>query len=67
MYPGTYSGVAEKIPHLQRMGFNAVELLPIQEFNEARTRTPKPGNTLPLRATDQSSIGCLHLGVSEMA
>lgn len=35
-YPGTYSGVIEKIPHLRRMGFNAVELLPIQEFNEAR-------------------------------
>ena len=32
--PGTYSGVVEKIPHLQRMGFNAIELLPIHEFNE---------------------------------
>jgi glycogen operon protein len=30
--PGTYSGFIEKIPHLQRLGVNAVELLPVHEF-----------------------------------
>jgi glycogen operon protein len=30
--PGTYLGFIEKIPHLQRLGVNAVELLPIHEF-----------------------------------
>ena len=29
--PGTYLGFIEKIPHLQRLGVNAVELLPIHE------------------------------------
>lgn len=32
--PGTFLGVIEKIPHLIELGVNAVELLPIQEFNE---------------------------------
>ncbi|HUK13811.1 MAG TPA: glycogen debranching protein GlgX, partial [Thermoanaerobaculaceae bacterium] len=29
--PGTYLGLVEKIPHLQRLGVNAVELLPVHE------------------------------------
>lgn len=32
--PGTYLGLIEKIPHLTDLGINAVELLPVQEFNE---------------------------------
>jgi isoamylase len=31
-YPGTYLGFIEKIPHLQELGINAVELLPVHEF-----------------------------------
>jgi glycogen operon protein len=30
--PGTYLGFIEKIPHLTRLGINAVELLPVHEF-----------------------------------
>jgi glycogen operon protein len=30
--PGTYAGFIEKIPHLKRLGVNAVELLPIHEI-----------------------------------
>ncbi len=30
-HPGTYLGFIEKIPHLQRLGVTAVELLPVQE------------------------------------
>ena len=33
-HPGTFLGVIEKIPHLVELGVNAVELLPIFEFNE---------------------------------
>ena len=33
-YPGTYRGLIEKIPYLRDLGVTAVELLPIQEFNE---------------------------------
>src|SRR5215471_12942158 len=31
-WPGTYLGFIEKIPHLNRLGVNAVELLPVHEF-----------------------------------
>src|SRR5262249_3998001 len=31
-WPGTYLGFIEKIPHLRRIGVNAVELLPVHEF-----------------------------------
>lgn len=30
--PGTYLGFIEKIPHLKKLGVNAVELMPIHEF-----------------------------------
>jgi isoamylase len=30
--PGTYTGFIEKIPHLVKLGINAVEFLPIHEF-----------------------------------
>ncbi len=32
--PGTYRGVIDKIPYLQRLGITAVELMPVMEFNE---------------------------------
>ena len=33
-FPGTYRGLIEKIPHLKDLGITAVELMPVQEFNE---------------------------------
>lgn len=33
-HPGSYLGVIEKLPHLSTLGINAIELLPIFEFNE---------------------------------
>jgi isoamylase len=33
-HPGTYQGLIEKIPYLLDLGVNAIELMPIQEFNE---------------------------------
>lgn len=35
-YPGTFLGLAEKIPYLKELGVNAVELMPIFEFDEMR-------------------------------
>jgi glycogen operon protein len=32
--PGTYRGLMEKIPYLKELGVTAVELMPVQEFNE---------------------------------
>ena len=33
-YAGTFAGVVEMIPYLKELGVNAVELLPVFEFNE---------------------------------
>jgi isoamylase len=33
-YPGTFHGLIEKIPYLKELGVNAIELLPVFEFNE---------------------------------
>ncbi|WP_309110628.1 glycogen debranching protein GlgX [Saccharothrix sp.] len=33
-HPGTYAGLAEKIPYLKRLGVNCVELMPVFEFDE---------------------------------
>lgn len=33
-HPGTYAGLVEKIPYLKQLGINAVELMPIFEFDE---------------------------------
>ena len=33
-YPGTFSGIIEKIPYLKELGVTAVELLPIFDFDE---------------------------------
>lgn len=34
MHPGTYRGLMEKIPYFKDLGVTAVELMPVQEFNE---------------------------------
>ncbi|MBM3183762.1 MAG: glycogen-debranching protein [Chlamydiae bacterium] len=39
-YPGTFQGIIEKIPHLLELGVNAVELMPIFEFDEAKSEGP---------------------------
>jgi len=35
-YPGTFAGLMEKIPYLKELGVNAVELMPIFEFDEMK-------------------------------
>jgi isoamylase len=44
--PGTYRGLIEKISYLKDLGVTAVELMPVQEFNESR---PAAKNGEPLR------------------
>jgi glycogen operon protein len=34
LHPGTYAGVAEKVDELKQLGITAVELLPVDEFDE---------------------------------
>ena len=33
-FPGTFAAIREKIPYLLELGVNAIELMPIQEFDE---------------------------------
>ncbi|MCC7424638.1 MAG: glycogen debranching enzyme, partial [Planctomycetaceae bacterium] len=39
---GTYRGLTEKIAHLKDLGVTAVELMPVQEFNEAQSFRSDP-------------------------
>jgi len=41
-HPGTFAGLAEKIPYLKKLGVTAVELLPVNEFEEADTNRVNP-------------------------
>lgn len=40
--PGTFAGMSEKLQHIADMGFTAVELMPVQEFNELEYYSPNP-------------------------
>ncbi|GIL64820.1 hypothetical protein Vafri_18680 [Volvox africanus] len=42
--PGTYAGMIEKLDHLQSLGINAIELLPVFEFNELEYYSQIPGS-----------------------
>ncbi|MGH7905945.1 MAG: glycogen debranching protein GlgX [Candidatus Binataceae bacterium] len=42
VHPGKYRGLIEKIPYLKDLGVTAVELLPVQEFNEHGDRRFNP-------------------------
>ena len=44
--PGTFQGIIEKIPYLKALGVNAVELMPVFEFDETRDRREVDGRTL---------------------
>jgi glycogen operon protein len=48
-HPGTYRGLVEKIPYLKQLGVTAVELMPVQEFNERSVTRKNPATGLTLR------------------
>lgn len=41
-HPGTYRGLIEKLPYLKTLGVTAVELMPVQEFNESSVTRRNP-------------------------
>lgn len=45
-HPGTFAGLMEKIPYLKELGINAVELMPIFEFDETLGKREIDGNVL---------------------
>ncbi len=48
-HPGTYRGLIEKIPYLQSLGVTAVELMPVQEFNETSVTHSNPQTSRVLK------------------
>lgn len=44
--PGTFNGVIEKIPYLKKLGINAIELMPVFEFDELYEERHHNGNLL---------------------
>lgn len=57
-FPGTFAAIREKIPYLLELGVNAVELMPIQEFDELENdfHNPLTGERL-LNYWGYSTIG----------
>lgn len=51
-FPGAYRGLVEKIPYLKDLGMTAVELMPVQEFNECQL-----GRVDPRRGRGSGTIG----------
>ncbi len=47
-HPGTYRGLMEKIPYFKTLGVTAVELMPVQEFNESSVTRRNPQTGQPL-------------------
>ena len=47
-HPGTYRGLIEKIAHLRTLGVTAVELMPVQEFNDGPVTRRNPQTDEPL-------------------
>ena len=46
--PGTFFGAQEKLTYIKELGFNAVELMPIMEFNECELDSKNPITNTPL-------------------
>ena len=45
-YPGTFAGLMEKLPYLKSLGVNALELMPIFEFDEMQDYREVDGRVL---------------------
>lgn len=45
-HPGTFAGLREKLPYLKELGVNAVELMPVFEFDEMRDAREHDGKPL---------------------
>jgi isoamylase len=48
-HPGTYRGLMEKLSYLKTLGVTAVELMPVQEFNETSVTRRNPQTSQALR------------------
>lgn len=58
--PGTFLGIREKIPYLKELGVNAVEMMPIFEFDELSGRRTVNGKEV-LNYWGYNTVSFLHL------
>jgi glycogen operon protein len=65
--PGTFAGIIEKIPYLKQLGITAIELLPIQEFNEYELYRANPLSGEPLTNYWGYSTACFFAPKSSYA
>ncbi len=56
-HPGTFAGIAEKIPYLKELGVNCIELMPIHEFDEFENSRPAPDGHTLYNAWGYSNVG----------
>jgi glycogen operon protein len=57
-HPGSFAGIREKIPYLQELGVNCIELMPIFEFDEfENSRTHPETGELLLNYWGYSQVG----------
>lgn len=56
-HPGTFAGIREKIPYLKELGVNAIELMPICEFDEFENSRLNPEGELLLNYWGYSPVG----------
>ncbi|MEE3447094.1 MAG: glycogen debranching protein GlgX [Bacteroidales bacterium] len=56
-HPGTFAGIAEKIPYLKELGVNCIELMPIHEFDEFENSRPAPDGHMLYNAWGYSNVG----------
>jgi isoamylase len=61
-HPGTYAGVIAKIPYLQSLGITAVELLPVQQFDEQEHGSAEPPPEDPERTCTRNYWGYNPIG-----
>ncbi len=55
-HPGTYGAVVEKIPYLKSIGVNAVELLPVFDFDEFEHNIVVPPPDAPINYWGYSTV-----------
>ena len=56
-HPGTFAGIAEKIPYLKTLGVNCVELMPIHEFDEFENSKMSPAGYQLYNLWGYSNVG----------
>lgn len=53
---GTFAGLVEKIPYLQDLGVNLIQMMPCYEFDETNSEKPKEKNPFVMEVEDEKKV-----------